>query len=179
VGRPVFRVAVEVVDASDRPLPAGVIGRVRFRGPGVATTFLAEDGRPQSMGSDGAFYPGDLALIDAAGYVTLQGREKDLIIRGGVNVYPAEVERVLGGHPAVRDAAVVGWPSPALGEEVAAFVAADPGTDGAALRDWCRERLAPYKVPRAVFVVPELPKTGAGKVSKAELAAGLPPLPPD
>src|SRR5262249_52830242 len=119
VGRPAFAVAVEVVDADDRGLPPGTVGRLRYRGPGVAAD--AGDGTRRP---GGWFYPGDLAAIDADGFVTLKGRAADVIIRGGVNIYPAEIEQVLLAHPGVREAAVVGQPSRERGEEVAAFVVA-------------------------------------------------------
>jgi acyl-CoA synthetase (AMP-forming)/AMP-acid ligase II len=176
VGRATFRVEVQVVNEHEEPLPAGATGRLRFRGPGVATRFLDESGRETD--SAGWFYPGDLAAIDSDGYITLRGREKDMIIRGGVNVYPAEIERVLCAHPDVREAAVTGWPSAVLGEDIAAFVVAARPVAVEALLDFCKARLAPYKVPRGIYTLPELPKTNFGKVRKADLLLLLPPRGP-
>jgi len=174
VGRPTFRVEVQVVDGDDRPVPAGEVGRLRFRGPGVATAFLDEDGREQHGPPGGWFYPGDLASLDADGFVSLRGREKEMIIRGGINVYPAEIERVLCEHPAVKEAGVVGWSAPERGEEIAAFVATTGAVDEHELLEWCAARLAPYKLPRTIRFLPELPKTNFGKVRKADLVALLP-----
>jgi acyl-CoA synthetase (AMP-forming)/AMP-acid ligase II len=175
VGRATFRVDVEVVDGADQPVPAGDVGRLRFRGPGVATGFLDEHGQVQHGPAGGWFYPGDLASIDATSYISLRGREKEMIIRGGINVYPAEIERVLCEHPAVREAGVVAWPSAAHGEEIAAFVATTSAVDAGELLAWCRSRLAPYKIPREILFLPELPKTNFGKVRKSDLTALLPP----
>jgi acyl-CoA synthetase (AMP-forming)/AMP-acid ligase II len=170
VGRGTFRVEVEVVDEHDQALPRYEVGRLRFRGPGVATVFLDEDGVRQHSPA-GWFYPGDLGSLDSAGFISLRGREKDLINRGGINVYPAEIERVLAAHPAVREAAVTGRPSAVHGEEVAAFVVAATPVGSEELLSWCKARLAPYKLPREIHFVPELPKTNFGKVRKSELAA--------
>ncbi len=177
VGKAATQVVVEVVDARDRPVERGTTGRLRYRGPGVATAFLTDTGEPDPMSASGWFYPGDLASIDQDGFISLRGREKEMIIRGGVNVYPAEIEAALRDHPAVIDAAVVGWPSPGMGEEVAAFVAVDGNPDSDTLLDWCRARLAPYKVPREIFVRADLPRTRFGKIDKPALTKTLPTLP--
>lgn len=173
VGRATFRVEVEVVDGSDRPLPPDEVGRLRFRGPGVATEFLDETGATQQSPVAGWFYPGDLGSLDSAGFISLSGREKDLIIRGGINVYPAEIERVLAAHPAVREAAVTGRPSALHGEEIAAFVVPCTPVGADDLLRWCKARLAPYKLPGEIHFFPELPKTNFGKVRKSELVAHL------
>ena len=115
VGRPVFGVEVEIVDDRMRRCPPGEPGRLRYRGPGVATGFFGEsEHRSRDVSQDGWFYPGDLAALDEAGYVYLKGRRKDMIIRGGVNIYPVDIEFALGQHPAVADAAVVGVPDPRI-----------------------------------------------------------------
>jgi acyl-CoA synthetase (AMP-forming)/AMP-acid ligase II len=175
VGRPVFGVDVEVVDDEHRPLSANTIGRLRYRGPGVASGYFNETDAGQDAFRDGWFYPGDLAEIDEAGHISLRGRAKDMIIRGGVNIYPGEIETILREHPSVTEAAVVGWASARLGEEIAAFVVAPAAIDEEALKAWCRERLAPYKVPKAFVQVGDLPRNSAGKVLKAELASRLQP----
>ena len=182
VGRPIYLVDIEVVDGDDQPVPPNVCGRIRYRGPGVAVGFYRgtdtdTDAGGGAMLRDGWFYPGDLGALDEAGYLSLLGRAKDLIIRGGVNIYPADIEVALRAHPQVRDAAVVAWPSLAYGEEVAAFVVRrEPSIDERTLIEHCRSTLSPYKVPRAVFFVDELPRNSSGKLVKTELVATLPEL---
>jgi acyl-CoA synthetase (AMP-forming)/AMP-acid ligase II len=169
VGRPVFGVDVEIVDDEHRVLPAGETGRLRYRGPGVARGFFREtEGDPETF-REGWFYPGDVASLDDAGYVYLKGRRKDLIIRGGVNIYPEDIEFALAGHPAVVDAAVAGLPHREFGEQVAAFVVTREPVTQAALIDWCRARLAAYKVPQQVQFLSELPRNSSGKVLKTKL----------
>jgi acyl-CoA synthetase (AMP-forming)/AMP-acid ligase II len=180
VGRPVFGVEVQCVDEEHRPLPAGRVGRIRYRGPAVAEGFWNDPEASREAFRDGWWYPGDLGMLDESGYLYLKGRAKDMIIRGGVNIYPGEIEAALQSHPAVVDSAVVGWPSREFNEEIAAFVilkgAATPAVTPAELRDLCRKSLAPYKVPREVFVVQDFPRNALGKVIKADLTAGLSPL---
>jgi long-chain acyl-CoA synthetase len=172
VGRPAFAVEIEVVDGGDNPLPAGQVGRLRYRGPGVASDRGDGARRP-----DGWFYPGDLAARDEDGFIVLKGRATEMIIRGGVNIFPSEIEQVLLAHPGVREAAVVGQPSRARGEEVAAFVVAGTMVTESALRRHCENRLAPYKQPRIFLFRSELPKSGLGKILKDRLAASLETLP--
>ena len=178
VGRPVFGVDVAILGDDDRPLPPGEVGRLAYRGPGVARGFHNDPEASAEAFLDGWFLPGDLAAMDASGYVFLKGRRKDLIIRGGINIYPAEIEAVLLSDPRLAEAAVVGWPSADMGEEVAAFVVPRAGMAPAAeeLISLCAARLAPYKVPRAVLDIADLPRNSAGKVVKAELIARLAPL---
>lgn len=171
VGRPVFGVEVEVLDDDDRPLAPDAIGRIRYRGPGVATGYHLDPEASRERFRDGWFYPGDLAAIDADGFVSLRGRREDVIIRGGVNIYPAEIEAVLTAHPAVVEAAIVPRASATLGEEVAAFVVPRTAVTADALAAWCAERLAPYKRPAAIVLLAELPRNSAGKVLKARLSA--------
>ncbi len=176
VGRPVFGVEVAVFDDSGARLPSGSVGRLAYRGPGVARGFFDDPAADAEAFADGFFFPGDLGEVDAAGFVSLRGRAKDMIIRGGVNIYPAEIESILLSHDSVAEAAVVGWPSRDLGEEVAAFVLPRGVADPEALRAFCATRLAPYKVPRAVIVTDDLPRNSSGKVLKAALVARLQPL---
>jgi acyl-CoA synthetase (AMP-forming)/AMP-acid ligase II len=171
VGRPVFGVEVEVVDDEDRPLPADAVGRIRYRGPGVATGYHLDPEASVERFRDGWFYPGDLAAIDADGFVCLRGRREDVIIRGGINLYPTEIEAVLTAHPAVLEAAIVPRASATLGEEVAAFVVPRAAVNAEALMAWCAERLAPYKRPAVITLLAELPRNSAGKVLKARLSA--------
>jgi acyl-CoA synthetase (AMP-forming)/AMP-acid ligase II len=171
VGRPVFGVEVQVVSDDHEPLDAGTVGLLRYRGPGVASGYFGEHSDDESPFRDGWFYPGDIAEIDAGGYVTLRGRRKDMIIRGGVNIYPPEIEQVLREHGDVEEAAVVGRPSQRLGEDVVAFVIARRSVDAEALKSWCATRLAPYKVPESILFVDDLPRNSAGKVLKPALQA--------
>ncbi|MGG5822848.1 class I adenylate-forming enzyme family protein [Falsiroseomonas sp. HW251] len=171
VGRPVFRVEVEIVGEDHRPLPPDSVGRLRYRSPASARSYWNADGADAFR--DGWFYPGDLARLDAEGFLYLHGRAKDMIIRGGVNIYPQDVERIIAEIPGVRDVAVAGAPSRELGEEIAAFVVADAALSAEIVVAHCRGRLAPYKVPSIIRFLPELPRNAGGKVVKKDLVAGL------
>ncbi|PWS35228.1 hypothetical protein DFH01_23270 [Falsiroseomonas bella] len=173
VGRPVFGVEVEVVDEAGRPLPAGETGLLRYRGPGCATAYHRDDDASAEAFRDGWFHPGDLASVDAEGFVTLRGRQKDMIIRGGINIYPADIEAVLNAHPDVAESAAVGIPSAEFGEEIAAFVRLERPASPEALLGFARDRLPRPKWPLRVVVVDELPRNSAGKVLKRELAQRL------
>lgn len=177
VGRPVFAVEVEVVDDEGRPLPPGETGLLRYRGPACATSYHRDPEASAEAFRDGWFHPGDLASLDADGFVTLRGRRKDMIIRAGINIHPADVEAALNAHPAVGESAAVGWPSREYGEEIAAFVRLRSPADPAELLAFAQARLPRPKWPRAVFVVEDLPRNSAGKVLRRELAARLTPLP--
>ena len=173
VGRPIHGVEIEVVDDTHRALPAGSVGRLRYRSPGCATGFHRDPEASAEAFHDGWFYPGDLAHVDAAGYLTLAGRAKDMIIRGGINIYPEEIEAVLRMHAAVADAAVVGFSAPDMGEEVAAFVVTAATVSDEDLRAWCAARLAPYKLPCMFRRVDVLPRNSSGKVQKPVLKASM------
>jgi acyl-CoA synthetase (AMP-forming)/AMP-acid ligase II len=176
VGRPVFGATLEIVDKDDTALPAGEVGRIRYRHPGTASGYYNDTKASQQAFRDGWYYPGDLGWIDDGGYLFLAGRETDMIIRGGANIYPAEIEHILMLHPGVHEAAVLGRPSREFGEEVAAFVVLDtkePPVTNDEIIDHCRKQLASYKVPRDLFVVDALPKSGVGKILKTELAKKL------
>lgn len=173
VGRPAFRVELQVVDEEGRPLPAGQVGRIRYRGPGVATGFFRDPEADRDAFQDGWFFPGDLGTLDDDGFLTLRGRSKDMIIRGGANIYPVEVEQTIALVPGVRDVAVVGLPHPEFGEEVCAVVVADAGVTAAAIIAGCKDRLAAYKVPREVRFVDDLPRNSSGKILKARIAESL------
>jgi malonyl-CoA/methylmalonyl-CoA synthetase len=148
-------------------------GEIEVRGPNVFSGYWNRpDATSVSFTEDGWFRTGDLGEVDADGYVRIVGRSKELIISGGFNVYPREVEDVLAEHPAIAEVAVAGRPSAEWGEEVTAFVV--PRADGSPLRleelrEWARPHLAPYKLPRAVVLVDALPRNALGKVVKGEL----------
>jgi acyl-CoA synthetase (AMP-forming)/AMP-acid ligase II len=171
VGRPGPGIVVEVVGDDHRPVAPGAIGRVRVRGPGVVTEFVGDVAFGDEGIRDGWYYPGDIGSFDADGFLHLHDRAADLIKRGGLMIHAQEVEHLLRTHPAILDAAVVGIPSPTLGQEVAAFVVARGAPpEAAAVITYCRERLAGYKAPSRVVFLRELPRNANGKVVKADLA---------
>lgn len=162
---------VRVCDDQDVDVPTGEVGQVLVRGFSVMAGYW---NRPEADAKDlagGWFHTGDLGRLDADGYLTIVDRVKDLIIRGGYNVYPREVEEVLYEHPDVVEVAVIGIPDDRYGEEVAAVIALRPGStlDAVDLRGWAKERLSAYKVPHEVRFVDSLPKGGTGKIQKRAL----------
>lgn len=169
VGRTMFAIEVQVVDDHGNALPAGETGLLRYRSPGCATEFFGDPAATAEMFKDGWFYPGDLGTLNEEGYLFLKGRRKDMIIRGGVNIYPNEIEETLLNHPQVMEAAVVGLPSPEMGEEVAAFVIVKAPVPAEELIGLCRGRLAPYKAPKRIFFVDDMPKNSSGKILKPAL----------
>ena len=173
VGRVVFGAEVEILDENHQTVPTGGVGAIRYRGGSVAESYFRNPEDSAAAFRDGWYYPGDLGRFDENGFLFLVGRAKDMIIRAGVNIYPVEIEQTLGTHPAVAEAAVVGWPSRERGEEVAAFVVCRGLVDAETLRAHCRRSLAPYKIPKGVFFVSDLPKSGLGKVLKPQLIARL------
>jgi long-chain acyl-CoA synthetase len=173
IGVPVDGVDMKVVDAAGDEVALGEVGEVVVRGPVVMKGYWNRpDATADAFDADGFFRTGDLATKDADGYFTIVDRKKEMIIRGGFNVYPREIEEVLYEHPAVREAAVVGVPHESLGEEVAAAVALKDDADGAtaeSLREFVKQRVAAYKYPRLVWLVDELPKGPTGKILKREI----------
>ena len=173
-GAIVWGTEVRVVDADFNDLPRGEIGRICYRSGGSAREFYRDPEASALAFRDGWYLPGDLGYVDVDGFVYLTGREKDMIIRGGVNVYPNEIESVLLGHEQVAEAAVVGAPSAQLGEEVIAYVTTRSPIEPEVLRALCEKELAPYKVPRTIVVLPEMPRTNVGKIDKQRLRNSLP-----
>jgi acyl-CoA synthetase (AMP-forming)/AMP-acid ligase II len=175
VGLALPGIDVAVADAAGQLLPAGQAGEVVVRGPNVMRGYL---GRPQETADvlrGGWLHTGDVGRLDEDGYLTLVDRVKDLIIRGGENIYPKEIEDVLHTHPAVLEAAVVGQPDPVFGEQPAAFVTLRPGFDVTPedLIEHSRLCLARYKVPREVHIEETLPKNAVGKIAKPVLRQRL------
>ncbi|NLT04898.1 MAG: AMP-binding protein, partial [Solirubrobacterales bacterium] len=169
-GRALVGVELRVCGEDGAELASGEVGEVRVRSEKTMTGYWRRPEQTAEVLRDGWLCTGDLGQLDERGYLTLAGRARDLIISGGVNVYPSEIERVLGGCPGVREAAVVGTPDREWGEAPVAFVVADGPLDPEALRAACAERLARLKVPRRFEVVAELPRTAAnGKVRKGPL----------
>jgi long-chain acyl-CoA synthetase len=172
VGVPIDGVQIRIVDENGAEVPIGARGEIVIRGPNVMKGYW---GRPDATAEtirDGWFHTGDIGVMDEDGYFFIVDRLKDMIIRGGYNVYPREVEEVLYEHPAVREVAVVGVPDPELGEEVAAAVALKEGAaaDEDELRDFVKARVAPYKYPRVISFFPDLPKGPSGKIVKREIS---------
>jgi long-chain acyl-CoA synthetase len=172
IGTAIKGVEMKVADKEGNPLSPGEIGEIWIRGHNVMKGYWRRpDATEEVMTPDGWFKSGDMARVDEDGYYYIVDRKKDLIIRGGYNVYPREIEEVLYEHPAVRDAAVIGVPHPEYGEEVAAAVALVPGASitPQELRDYVKGQVAGYKYPRHVWIVDELPKGATGKILKREI----------
>jgi long-chain acyl-CoA synthetase len=171
VGRPVPGVEIRLVDDAGHEVARGGIGELLIRTDAAMDSYLAQPDETAAALVNGWFRTGDLARISDEGFVSIVGRKKDLILRGGYSVYPPEVEAALAAHPSVAEAAVVGVPHPALGEEVAAFVTLRAGAAASPddLIAWCRTRVAGYKCPRVITVVAEFPRSATGKVVKALL----------
>jgi len=173
VGKPIWGVSVQIWDDQSRPRPAGAgnVGEIVVRGPNVMTCYHGNPEATARAFTRGWFHTGDLGYFDSDGFLFIVDRIKDLIIRGGYNVYPREVEEVIYTHPAVAEAAVIGVPDARLGEEVHAVVAVKPGrtVTEAELIEFVRQKLAAYKYPRTVEFRDALPKGPSGKVLKKEL----------
>jgi fatty-acyl-CoA synthase len=171
VGRPTLFVRYRVVDPEGRDVPVGEVGELWLAGPTVCAGYWRNP-EDSALAYDGEWFrTGDLVRYDAEGYFHVVDRKKDLIISGGENVYPAEVEVALYAHPAVSEVAVVGQPDERWGEAVVAVVALKAGAaaTGPELTDHCRARLARYKVPKRFEFWETLPKSAAGKILRAEV----------
>jgi long-chain acyl-CoA synthetase len=175
VGQPIPGVQVAILDDEDRPVPAGELGEICVRGPNVMLGYYRLPEETARTLRNGWLHTGDVGRLDADNFLYVVERKKDLIIRGGFNIYPREVEEILYAHPAVAEAAVIGMPDPVMGEEVLAFVVRKPGAEAEAdaIIAFCQERLAKYKCPRRVRFVPSLPKTPVGKILRKALRAEL------
>jgi long-chain acyl-CoA synthetase len=178
VGRAMWGVEMRVVDEDENPLPTGEgnVGEIVIRGHNVMRGYRNKPEATAEVMKGGWFHTGDMGYMDDEGFFFIVDRKKELIIRGGYNVYPREIEEVLYAHPAIAEAAVIGVPDDRLGEEVAAVVALKPGASlsGDELIAWTKERVAAYKYPRSIRFMDTLPKGPTGKVLKKELKAELP-----
>ena len=174
-GRPALLTELRIVDPDGQEVAAGVDGEIQLRGPNVFSHYWENTAATDDAFVDGWFRTGDVGHRDGDGYVTIADRLKDVIISGGENVYPAEVEAVLADHPAIADVAVVGRADERWGETPVAVVIAAPGSAVTIeeLRSWCDGRMARFKQPTAVLVVDDLPRTALGKVRKHELRSQL------
>jgi long-chain acyl-CoA synthetase len=171
-GPPVAVCDVKVVDDQGRELPAGAVGELWIRGPNVIRGYWNKPEATAAAITDGWLHSGDLARLDEEGFIYIVDRAKDVVIRGGENIYCVEVENALYSHPAVMDATVVGLPHRMLGEEVAAAVQVAPGApvDEAALRAWLKDRLAGFKVPVRIDIrLAPLPRNPSGKILKRQV----------
>ena len=169
VGRVHPHIEVKIVDAEDRPVPVGTPGELWTRGYSVMRGYWGAEAQTEaSITPDGWMKTGDLATIDADGYCAIVGRVKDMVIRGGENIYPREVEEFLYRHPAIQDVQVFGVPDDKYGEELCAWVVVRPGEtlDAEGVRDFCREEIAHYKIPKHIRFRDTLPMTVTGKPQK-------------
>jgi long-chain acyl-CoA synthetase len=171
IGTPIRGVEMKLYDEDGKEVAEGEVGEIVIKGHNVMKGYWNRPDATEESIKDGWFYTGDLAKVDEDGYFFIVDRKKDMIIRGGYNVYPREIEEVLYEHPAVREAAVVAMPHPELGEEVGAAVALKEGQEATPeeLQAHVKDAVAAYKYPRLVWVVDELPKGPTGKILKREI----------
>lgn len=171
-GKPLPGTEVRCVGGDGRPVPAGEAGEIVVRGYNVMRGYLDDPkATAETIDAEGWMHTGDIGILDARGYLRITDRLKDMYIAGGFNCYPAEIERIIAGHPGVAQVAVIGVPDERLGEVGKAYVVPRPqaSLEAKALIAWCRDNMANYKVPRFVEVVGTLPTNAAGKVLKFEL----------
>jgi fatty-acyl-CoA synthase/long-chain acyl-CoA synthetase len=169
VGRPMPGMEVRVVDEDRKPLPTGTVGELACKSESIMMGFFGENGiLDPNLDGEGWFYTGDLAVVDEKGYIRIVGRKKDLIIRGGQNIYPAKIENALTEMDEVREAAAVGIPDPRSGESVCLFVIPDTGKnlDEGMILDYCRHKLEVFEIPQKVKIVEEFPRSTTGKPKK-------------
>jgi long-chain acyl-CoA synthetase len=172
IGTPIAGVEMKVVDDNDNELPPGEVGEIVIRGHNVMKGYWKRPDATAEVMRGGWLHTGDMARMDEDGYFFIVDRKKDMIIRGGYNVYPREIEEVLYEHPAVLEAAVLGVGDPKMGEEVAAAIVLRPGAEAGAdeIRSFVKERVAAYKYPRRIWFADSLPKGPTGKIVKREIA---------
>jgi long-chain acyl-CoA synthetase len=171
IGKPVLGVEMKIVDDQDRDVPQGERGEIVIRGHNIMKGYFKRPKATAEALRSGWFHSGDIGYIDADGDFRIVDRKKDLIIRGGYNVYPREVEEALYAHPAIAEAAVIGVPDPRLGEEVHAVIALRTGATATAdeIIQHCKQLVAAYKYPRVVKIIDSLPKGPTGKILKRAL----------
>lgn len=170
-GRQMFHTEARVVGEFDQDVPAGTVGELILRGETIMKEYYKNPDATAETMRNGWLHTGDLAVRDEEGYITLVDRKKDMIISGGENVYSVEVEQILYAHPQVLEAAVIGVPDEVWGESVAAVIVPKPdeSIDFEQLKAFCRTQLAGYKIPRALYIVEQLPRNASGKVLKYQL----------
>lgn len=172
-GKDALTVEVRIVDEEDRELPQGEVGEIITRSPNVMLGYWNDEETTAQVLRGGWMHTGDVGLRTADGYLVITDRVKDMIVSGGENVYPREIEDVLYAHPAVVEVAVIGIPDDRWGEAVHATLVLEAGSTVTEddIRSYCRERLAGYKVPKSVSFLEEMPKSAVGKILKRELRA--------
>lgn len=175
VGLPLPSVEIKIFDENDKEVPTGEIGEIVVRGPNVMLGYYKNPEATAEAMRNGWYHTGDMGKFDEEGYLYIVDRKKDMIIVGGINVYPSEVENQLLQHPAVLDCAVIGKPDPERGEVPLAVIVPKPGADPdpREIMAFCRQRMAPFKVPREIIFRQDLPRSGTGKVLKRLLKKEL------
>ncbi|MEQ8861475.1 MAG: long-chain-fatty-acid--CoA ligase [Pseudomonadales bacterium] len=170
-GRAAIGTQIRIIDGEGNEVPRGTIGEVAVRGPQLMTGYWNLPEASAKSLVNGWMHTGDAAYMDEEGFIYIQDRIKDMVVSGGENIYPSEIESVLFEHPAVADAAVIGVPSERWGEEVLAFLQLKPGEwiQPETVIDFCRDRLAGYKIPRRIEVIDQIPRNASGKVLKKDL----------
>lgn len=169
VGLPLPGMELKVIDPSGKEVPVGEVGEIIFKGPNAMKGYYKKPEETASTLIDGWVHTGDLARQDERGYLYIVDRKKDMIIRGGYNVYPREIEEVLYTHPDIIEGAVIGESDPVFGEEIAAYIVMKEKRTPEEIIAYCKTKLAPYKVPRKIYFLEELPKNATGKILKAPL----------
>jgi fatty-acyl-CoA synthase len=171
VGKPFVNTEIRIVDDEDGDLPQGEVGEILVRGPNVMEGYYRDLEATAEALKGGWLHTGDLGKVDEEGFLTIVDRKKDMIISGGENIYPKEIEEVLYTHPKILEAAVIGLPDPAWGEKVHAVVALKEGEDLTEdeVIDYCKARIASFKKPKSVAFVQRIPRSSAGKVLKTVL----------
>jgi acyl-CoA synthetase (AMP-forming)/AMP-acid ligase II len=172
IGHPSLGCEARIVDEHMNEVPRGLVGEIAVKGPNVADGYYHNPEETEKVFRDGWFLTGDLGRFDEEGFFYVVSRKKDMINRGGENVYPVEVENILYLHPKVLEVAVYGVPDKVMGEKVAAALVAVPGTTPTIeeIKEFCSDKLAKFKIPEHINFVASLPKNAGGKVIKAQLS---------
>ena len=175
VGIPIPGVQIKIVDQYTAELPVGEVGEVLVKGDNVTPGYFNNEDETNNVIKDGWLHTGDLGRLDDEGYLYIVDRKKDLVIRGGFNIYPRDVEEILNQHPAVSEVAVIGLPDASMGEELVACIVREPKTDAseAELIAYCQDHLAKSKTPRRIEFLESLPRNGVGKILKTHLRTHL------
>ena len=170
VGMPLPGIDLRLVDPEGNEVANHEVGEILFRGPNMMKGYYKKPDETANTIRDGWLYTGDLAYRDEEGYHFIVDRKKDIIIRGGFNIYPREIEELLYQHPAVVECSVIGRPDPVFGEKTVAYVVSkDTELIEDDVRDYCKAKLAEYKVPDYIIFIEEIPKSGTGKILKTAL----------